>query len=278
MTDLGQSLFGKDDLVADLQALGLRAGDGVFVHCALGKVGHVIGGPRGVILALMDVVGPEGLIGMPGFCRDAYDPVAIFDLDVPAEMHARIKDQVLGFDADRSDVRQNGSVPEAFRTWPGVVRSPHPTSSVLLWGAEAGNLSVPHDVHGWATGTATPWGRLRTRPKMKILLIGVGWNRCSALHAAETISLHKRSKTRHFKLGNLQTGVWIDAPDVADDLDTLFPLVGAAWEAEGQVTSGQIGKAQAMLTDYGAVVSFAADWLNARNKRDGVPPTDLAMH
>ena len=62
------------------------------------------------------------------------------------------------------------------------------------------------------------------------LLIGVGWNRCSALHAAETIAEHKRTKTRRFKSGPREP--WVEAPDVADDNDRLFPLVGAAWEAE----------------------------------------------
>ena len=102
---------------------------------------------------------------------------------------------------------------------------------------------------------------------MKILLIGVRWNRCSALHAAESAAAHRRVKMRRFKLD----GAWVEAPDVADDLGVLFPSVGQAWEDTGGVEYGRIGAAEAMMTGYDELVGFAADWLNARNKADGAP-------
>ena len=261
------NFLGRKDLAADLRALGVRSGDGLFVHTALGKIGHVIGGPRGLIEALIDAVGAAGLIAMPGFSRDAYDPVAISGAHVAPEDHRRIRDQVPGFDPALSNVAQNGATPEAFRAWPGVVRSPHPTSSVLLFGGDAADLATPHDARGWAIGADTPWGRLRNRPQMKILLIGVRWNRCSALHCAETLARHRRIVTRHIK----HEGEWIEAPDASDDLDTLFPLVGQAWEDAGGVTYGKLGDADSILTDYGQLVAFAADWLSERNRADGAP-------
>ncbi|MEM7058046.1 MAG: AAC(3) family N-acetyltransferase [Pseudomonadota bacterium] len=255
--------------------MGLAPGDSVFVHTALGQIGHVIGGPRGLIEALIDTVGETGLIGMPGFSRDAYDPLEFVDIKVSQAESAHFRGQVPGFDIARSDVRANGIVAETFRTWPGVVRSPHPTSSVLLLGPDAAELAVPHDAHGWATGPETPWGRLQNRQNMKILLIGVGWNRCSALHAAETLALHKRTKQRHLKTGPGPDAPWVDAPDVADDLDTLFPLVGQDWENAGSVTFGKIGNAHCRMTGYAPLLDFASQWFDRRNKADGVPPTDL---
>lgn len=165
--------FGKDDLAKDLTALGVADGDGLFVHTALGKIGKVIGGPHGLIEALIYAVGDTGLIAMPGFSRDAYDPVALSGAKVSPEDHERLRDQTRGYDAARSSVAQNGAVPTAFHAWPGTVRSPHPTSSVLMLGPDAPDLTIPHDAKGWAIGADTPWGRLRHRPQMKILLIGV---------------------------------------------------------------------------------------------------------
>lgn len=268
-----KAIAGKMDLVADLETLGLSSGDGVFVHSALGKIGHVIGGPRSLIEALVETVGNTGLIGMPGFSRDAYDPLDFLELDVSQEERDRIRQQVPGFDAALSDVRQNGSVPEAFRAWPGVVRSNHPTSSVLLLGPDAETFASAHDPLGWATGPKSPWGRLMNRANMKILLIGVGWNRCSALHAAESLAAHKRTKTRRFKFAGKDGGKWITAPDVADDLDTLFPLVGAQYEQEGTVAFGKVGEAECRLADYNSLIAFACGWLNERNRLDGVPAT-----
>jgi len=266
--DGGPAFPGRRDLAADLRAMGIRAGDGLFVHTSLSKVGAVIGGPRGLIEALLDAVGDTGLIAMPGFSRDAYDPVAMTGADVTPEDHQRILDQVPGHDPARSSVAQNGAVPEAFRAWPGALRSAHPTSSVLMSGPDAADYVAPHDPLGWPTGPDTPWGRLRKRPQMKILLIGVRWNRCSALHAAESIAAHRRTTTRRFKLD----GAWVDGPDVADDLSTLFPLVGQAWEDAGGVDYGRLGGADCLLTDYDPLVAFAADWLNERNRADGVQP------
>lgn len=263
-------IYGSDDLAADLRALGVEPGDGLFVHSSLSKIGYVIGGPRGLIEASIRAVGPDGLVGMPGFSRDAYDPVDLLGIDVDPAQHADIRRQVPGFDPMRSNVRQNGAVPEAFRRWPGVVRSHHPTSSVLLFGRDAEAMAANHDPLGWATGPDTPWGRLRERKAMKILLIGVGWNRCSALHAAESAAEHKRETMRRFKQGTGGDARWIEAPDVIDDLDTLFPRVGEAWEREGGVRIGKVGEADSKLTDYDPLLSFASRWIsecNAKGKK-----------
>ena len=61
---------------------------------------------------------------------------------------------------------------------------------------------------------------------------------------------------------------------VSDDLDRLFPLVGAEWEKTGNVQTGKIGKADTKLSDYEALIAFASGWISERNKADGVP----AMH
>lgn len=261
-------IIGKDDLVAQLSALGVKRGDGVFVHTSLAQIGHVIGGPRGLIEALIETVGVRGLIGMPGFSQDAYDPATLIEVKLSEEERQHIRSQVPGFDPERSDVRQNGAVPEAFRRWPGVVRSNHPTSSVLLLGHDAAELAADHDPLDWATGPETPWGRLRNRPAMKILLIGVGWNRCSAMHAAESTAKHRRTILRDIRHG--ADGVWIKAPDVEDDLGRLFIPAGEAWEETGAVTTGKIGNAQSRLTGYGALVTFAANWIDRQNRKDGI--------
>ncbi len=263
-----KKFFGKDDLIAQLSALGVRHGDGVFVHTALGQIGHVIGGPRGLIEALIAAVGDRGLIGMPGFSNDAYDPAALMDANLSEQERLHARSQVLGFDPERTDVRQNGAVPEAFRSWPGVVRSNHPTSSVLLLGHDAAELAAEHDPFDWATGPDTPWGRLRERPGMKILLIGVGWDRCSALHAAESVAAHRRTILRDIRHG--ADGTWIKAPDVEDDLGRLFIPVGEAWEETGAVSTGKIGNAESRLTGYDTLVTFASDWIGRQNRKDGI--------
>ncbi len=158
--------------------------------------------------------------------------------------------KALGFvDGDGVFVHASMSaIAEAFRTWPGTVRSHHPAVSVCLNGKEAERYASPHTL-AWATGPGTLFGRLCLRPNMKVLLVGVGWKRCTALHMAETTAEPKRTKTRRFKASS-PSGEWMETTDVADDVDRLFPSVGEA------VTR---------VCDYGSLIAFAAQRIGEAN-------------
>ncbi len=52
----------RTSLRADLEALGLRAGDAVMVHAAMSKVGRLLNGPDALVGALLDAVGPSGTV------------------------------------------------------------------------------------------------------------------------------------------------------------------------------------------------------------------------
>lgn len=254
-------------LLHDLRNLGIAPGDGVFVHASMRAIGPAIGGARVVTEALLTAVGREGLIGMPAFSSDAYFPSQFDKASLPDEMVAEIERAVPGFDQAHSPATGMGVIAETFRTWPGSKRSAHPAVSVTLNGKDAESFIEPHSLD-WATGPDTPLGRLLQRDRMKILLAGVGWNRCSALHTAETLAANRRTKIRRFK-GGSGDAVWIEMPDVADDLGRLFPAAGVAFEASGRVRTGRLGQAECMLCDYRALVAFASDWIDAANRASG---------
>ncbi|MEO0752937.1 MAG: AAC(3) family N-acetyltransferase [Pseudomonadota bacterium] len=254
-------------LSSELNALGVFAGDGVWVHASMRAVGRVTGGAASLIKALLSAVGPEGLIGMPGFSEDAYPPA---DMDLsklsPSEI-AQIEHAVTGFDVDRSPTAGMGVLAETFRTWPGTLRSAHCTTSVCLNGSDAVRMITPH-AQAWATGPTSPFGRMHDRAGMKILLVGVGWNRCTPLHTAEDYAMHKRTKIRRFKTGP-GDAPWMETPDVADVLGRLFPAAGAAFEATGSVTRGRLGDAEVRLCGFADLVTFAAHWISTQNEKSG---------
>ena len=257
----------QSSLARDLRGMGLREADGVFVHASMRAVGPVDGGAHSLISALFDVVGPGGLIGMPGFSKDAYAPA---DMDVQAmspEEIAQREAAVSGFDVNRSPTSEMGVIAETFRTWPGTKRSAHPTTSVCLNGPDAERFIEVHDAP-WAMGASSPFGRLRARSNMKLLLLGVGWTRCTVLHTAESCASHRRLKIRRFKSGP-RAALWYQTPDVADDLGRLFPFVGQAFKATGRVTDGMIGSAPSLLCGYDELISFATQWIDAENARSG---------
>ena len=88
----------------------------VMVHSSLGRVGWTQGGPLTVIAALLEVLGPRGTLVMPAESPQLADPTnaAVFDpLTTPTTM---------------------GAIPEAFRSYPGTLRSNHPLGSVCANG------------------------------------------------------------------------------------------------------------------------------------------------
>lgn len=50
----------KTSITADLRRLGLQPDDLVMVHASLKVLGPIEGGAAGLVLALMDAVGPGG--------------------------------------------------------------------------------------------------------------------------------------------------------------------------------------------------------------------------
>jgi aminoglycoside 3-N-acetyltransferase len=146
-------------LTDDLNRLGLRMGDRVLVHSSLRAFGHVEGGANTVIQALLDVIGPGGLLVAPTF---SYFSVR-FDPKVEPGL--------------------TGHIPETMRAWPGAVRSWHPTHSVVAIGAGAEELCAGHHLVG-GLALDSPLGRLASQGGY-VLFLGVGHVANSTVHVGE---------------------------------------------------------------------------------------------
>ena len=253
---------GHLDIARDLRALGLERGDGVMVHGALSALGPTLAGPRSVIEGLVEAVGPAGLVVMPAFTADSVLPP--LPPDLPDHARAHLEAQVPGFDPARSSASRLGALAEAFRSWPGVVRSVHPIRSLAALGPEAGRMLERHP-RDWPLGLDGPMGRLAERQDMKVLLLGVGYDRCSALHTAETIATCRRLCVRHFKDTRHAPPRWVHARDVGDDAEGYFPDLGAAFDRTGSVRHGRVAGGEARLFALCDLLAFAAPWLTTRN-------------
>jgi aminoglycoside N3'-acetyltransferase len=159
----------RDDVVEALRAVGLGAGDGVFVHSSLSRLGHVEGGSATVLEALDEVLGPEGLVAMPAF------PL------VGGTVEFLSTDPV--FDV-RSTPSTMGALTEEFRNLPGTSRSLHPTHSVAARGPGGGELVRGHAQAPTPFGDGTPFARMIDRG-MHQVWIGVGLPIFTLYHAFE---------------------------------------------------------------------------------------------
>lgn len=218
----------------DLEAIGVERGSTLIVHSSLSVMGWVEEGAPTVVRTLIDVLGDGGTLAMPAATPQCVDVANEFDrATTPTKM---------------------GAIAETFRGWPGTLRSDHPLESVCARGASAEEITREHPL-AFSEGPGSPFGELYELDA-RILLLGVGFNRCTALHFAETVASKRRTMTVRFP----HKGAWIEVPNVADDLDTHFPIVGAEYLAARRAVVAQIGEARVLFFAMRDLVAFAREY------------------
>jgi aminoglycoside 3-N-acetyltransferase len=228
-------LLTKDQVLRGLRELGLKAGMVVMVQGSVEALGEVEGGADTVIAALLEAVGPEGTVAMPAMA--------------PAGQEV--------FDVEHSP-SASGALSEAFRHWPGVRRSLHPTHSVCALGPQAEALIAGHLDEPSAVGPGSPWGKLARLSQGYVLLLGVDQNANTLLHYAEEIvdAPYLEVVTRDYRdpaTGEVKSKQLCRFAQGHRDfigLDRLF-LEG------GAMTLGRVGTAVCRLMQAGKTVELA---------------------
>lgn len=245
-----------DRLAGEFATLGLEAGDLVMVHSSLRSLGWVNGGAVAVIHALLRAVGPTGTIVMPAHTSDITDPANWRAPPIPPEWIETVRATMPVFDPATSPTRQMGRVAELFRSWPGAMRSNHPACSVAALGPLAGEITSRHDLDD-PLGSRSPLGALY-QLDAKVLLIGVGFERCTALHLAEELAFPDRPTTQEgapMLVEGEQRWVAFEAPEVKD-ADEFLP-VGIEAASVGLVHSGPLGEGQGTMGRMRDLVDLA---------------------
>ncbi|MFG2653442.1 aminoglycoside N(3)-acetyltransferase [Streptomyces sp. NPDC048436] len=247
----------KDMLQEHFAAMGLAPGAVVVAHASLSAFGHIAGGATTVIDALRSTIGDGGTLVVPTFTPQISDPcphIPAADADSAAEAaRGRVP---LFTDATPTPM---GAVPNALLAQPGRLRGRHPQASVAALGPRAQEIT-DRQPYSHALGADSPFARMY-RLKAHILLLGVGHNRNSFLHYAETLTPHPRAKTRRFPALLDGERAWVETPDAGDDNGRFFPSVGAEADTAGLITHRTIGAAKCQLMHSRPFTDFAVDRL-----------------
>lgn len=155
------------EIISDLEKLGVSRGDCLLVHSSFKALGLKKHSPADMIETLIECVGPEGTLMMPTF---TYSYSGIWN--------------VRPFNPAVTPGSNNGVLTETLRQFPGALRSAHPTYSVAALGRFAERITRNKE-NATALGADSSYAEA-TALGAKILLLGVGNNRNSALHFAET--------------------------------------------------------------------------------------------
>ena len=185
-----------DSLRHNFEQLGVDSGAILMVHSALGKVGYTVGGPATLIRALQSAVGEDGTLVMPCESPHSLDPAINRDPRAKPEWDEAIREHMPVFDPLTTPTTL-GAVPEAFRTWPGTRRSNHPLVSVCANGAAGRGDHHRTFVGVLARARGTPFEKLYDLDA-HTLLLGVGFDRCTSLHYAESLTPNRRTTTHRY--------------------------------------------------------------------------------
>ncbi|MEO1594902.1 MAG: AAC(3) family N-acetyltransferase [Pseudomonadota bacterium] len=246
-------------LAHDLAAIGLQPGMTVMVHSSLGNIGWTVGGPVTVIRALLEVLGPAGTLVMPAETPQISDPREWDDHRVRDDWHDTIRAHLPVFDPVTTPTTM-GAIPEAFRTYPGTTRSNHPLVSVCANGRLSADITKEHAL-AFCEGPGTPFEKLYDVDAYTLLL-GVGFNRCTSLHYAESLTENRRTTTHRYPMNVDGERVWIENPDLANDDGVHFPIVGEQFAAAASLHLGKVGEADAMLFPTRQLVDFAKSYFD----------------
>jgi aminoglycoside 3-N-acetyltransferase len=241
MTQDPSASIGATDIVGGLRDLGVSPGMTLLVHSSLSSLGHVEGAEHTVIDALIEAIGPTGLLTMPTHTHatvNARQPV----------FHELLSPSCVG------------RATETFRRRPGVVRSLHPTHSVGALGIDAAEFVHGHDEDDTPCSRTSPYGRLVER-KGSVLLIGVGLERFTLMHGFEEWADVPWLFNRTEELWTITADQRLIAvPSRRHTNDPRyharnFPALEPALQAQGAIRLGTIGAATVRLIDAAAAAT-----------------------
>lgn len=255
----GVEIATRKSLLDDLRRIGIAPGDTLLVHASMRRIGWVCGGATAMVYALRDAVGPAGTIAAPAQTLENRDPSRWSHAPVPEPWWPVVREHLPAYDPTITPSVGMGAVAERIRTWPGAARSDHPLTSFAAVGRLAGDLMAGHTITS-PLGDESPLAGLE-RADARVLLLGVGFDRCTAFHLAEYRLPGRATRLFASVMPTPAGREWImyEAVDL-DDRD--FPALGAAFEAHsGSVRHGRVGAATSRLFPLREAVRFATQWI-----------------
>jgi aminoglycoside 3-N-acetyltransferase len=259
---VGGDGLGADALADGLRALGLPSGHPVLVHCSMRRIGPVDGGAATLLAAIRAVIGPDGTVIVPSqtggnsLTSDAYRAAT---RGLSARAVAAYRERMPGFDPATTPSQGMGALAECVRRHPAARRSAHPQTSFAALGPDAARLTAGHrlDSH---LGEASPLPKLYDADAW-ILLVGVGYDVCTAFHLAEHRlpgPVPHRRYDCFVRDGSGRRRLAFEAPDLDDD---DFGALGAAFDAVHRPGTGMVGGAIVKAVPFRRAVDFAIGWM-----------------
>lgn len=250
----------KEDLIKQFKECGVDKGQTIFVHTSLSHLGFVVGGAETLIRALLEIVGEEGTLMMPSQTWKNLDPSTGVHWEEPKEWWPIIRANWPAYDKEITPAIGMGVVAEMFRKWPGAKRTNHPARSVAAVGKYADYITEEHDLSN-IFGENSPLDKLY-KLDGHILLIGVGYEKNTSLHLAETRANFKSKKFTNESSAIMVNGKreWVTYSTQAVD-DSDFIQLGNEYDKEHNVKLHKVGNATVRFLKQKPLVDWTVKWM-----------------
>ena len=256
-------MYSREELADDFRRLGVEAGDTLMLHASVRAVGAIAGGPDQIHLALKDALRTEGTLVMYASCPAHVDEIGRGNL-TPAQEH-ELLEKLPAFDpATARSQRENGTLVEFFRTYPGSRVNAH-VARFVVWGAE-GNYLLEPQPWNYAFGAGSLLERFMRRDG-KILLLGCDHDNVTFLHYVEHVIDAPGMRVAKYKVPVEEDGrrVWRDMEEVDTSgsgahpnwPDRFFARVVDTYLRRTNNSGGKVGDAAAFLLSSRGLCEFA---------------------
>jgi aminoglycoside 3-N-acetyltransferase len=225
----------RGEVTSQLLAIGVEPGGVLVVHSSFSRVAPIEGGPRGLIDALRDALGPAGTLVMPSMSDDDDHP----------------------FDPGKTPCAAMGVVADTFWRLPEVLRSDSPHAFAAA-GPRAAEITAPHpfDV---PHGPDSPVGRVHALDG-QVLLLGVGHECDTTVHLAENLAGVRYRQLKYLTLFRGGQPIRQSYSEV-DHCCENFAQLDRWLEAGGRQRRGPVGNAEARLCRSRHIVDAALSHL-----------------
>ncbi|PKR77594.1 AAC(3) family N-acetyltransferase [Halalkalibacillus sediminis] len=252
-------------LEIELKEMGIKNGMTVLVHSSLSKLGWVSGGSQAVIQALMNVLTEEGTLVMPSQSADLSDPSEWENPPVPESWWPIIREEMPAFDAEKTPTRQMGTIAEAFRTYPDVKRSSHPTCSFAAWGKNRDEIIGQHEL-AYGLGEGSPLKKLNDLDA-HVLFLGTSYETNTSFHLGEYRAPGAKIEKEGSPIIENGKRAWKVYEEIEMKED-LFEEVGKAFEKDHPVKQGKMGLADSKLFKVRDAVDFSEKWFTKHRQEN----------
>ncbi|MFJ3668850.1 aminoglycoside N(3)-acetyltransferase [Streptomyces sp. NPDC090106] len=251
----------------------------LLLHASLRSVGPVRGGGTEVLRALRDAIGPEGTLVVPTFTEGNSLTSRTYlrmTRDLTRHQLLSYREHMEAFSAASTPSQGMGRLAEEVRVTPGAMRSTHPQASFAAVGPDAARITGGHALD-CLLGERSPLARLYER-RAHVLLLGVGYETCSAFHLAEYRQPRPPLQRYDCRMLTECGPRWAGYIDVALD-DSDFGTLGhdleiSAPATNAPLTRARVGSADSRLFPVRWAVDEAADWIATSRTRPGNLPAE----